>query len=88
VLTATPRHVKIAAQTVVEMPHLYGSLLHDAHTAILMREYGIRRIYTRDGNFHKFAFLEVIDPMAVGRPSDSCSDIMDLFEFDSVDEHT
>jgi predicted nucleic acid-binding protein len=51
------------------MLHLYGSLLYDAHTAILMREHGIRRIYTRDGNFHKFGFLEVTDSMAVGRPS-------------------
>jgi toxin-antitoxin system PIN domain toxin len=68
VLTATPRHAEIAAQTLVEMPHLYGNLLHKGHTAILMREHGIRRIYTRDGDFHKFAFLEAIDPMAPGRP--------------------
>lgn len=67
VLTATPRHADIVAQTVAEMPHLRGNLLHDAHTAILMREHGIRRIYTRDGDFHKFAFLEVIDPLAPGR---------------------
>jgi hypothetical protein len=40
-----------------------GNLLHDAHTAILMREHGIRQICTRDTDFHQFAFLEVIDPV-------------------------
>lgn len=38
--------------------------MHDAHTAILMREHGIRRIYTRDTAFHRFPFLEPIDPVA------------------------
>jgi len=27
-----------------------------------MREHGIRRIYTRDTDFHRFPFLEPIDP--------------------------
>ena len=40
-----------------------GNLLHDAHTAILMREHGIRRICTRDTDFNQFTFLEVIDPL-------------------------
>ena len=38
--------------------------IHDAHTAILMREHGIRRIVTRDADFHRFPFLEVVDPLA------------------------
>jgi predicted nucleic acid-binding protein len=28
-----------------------------------MREHGIRRICTRDTDFHRFPFLEVIDPV-------------------------
>jgi predicted nucleic acid-binding protein len=40
-----------------------GNLVHDAHTAALMREHGIRRIYTRDTDFHRFPFVEPIDPM-------------------------
>ena len=51
-------------------PILYGFLrvtthprVHDAHTAILMREHGIRRIRTRDMDFHRFGFLEVVDPL-------------------------
>ena len=38
--------------------------MHDAHTAILMREHGIRTIYTRDADFHRFPFIEPIDPAA------------------------
>jgi predicted nucleic acid-binding protein len=45
------------------VPELRGNLIHDAHTAILMREHGLRRIYTRDSDFHRFPFLEVIDPL-------------------------
>jgi uncharacterized protein len=64
VLAATPRHSDVAAQVITEIPHLVGNLFHDAHTAILMREHGIRRICTRDTDFHRFAFLEVVDPVA------------------------
>jgi predicted nucleic acid-binding protein len=28
-----------------------------------MREHGARRIYTHDTDFHRFAFIEVIDPL-------------------------
>ena len=53
---------------IAELPWLAGNLLHDAHTAILMREHGIRRICTRDTDFHRFAFLEVVDSSFELRP--------------------
>lgn len=62
-LVPTDRHAEVAGQVVVEFPRLAGNLLHDAHTAILMREHGIRRICTRDADFHRFNFLEVVDPV-------------------------
>ena len=62
-LVATRRHADVAAEVFAELPHLAGNLLHDAHTAILMREHGIRRICTRDTDFHRFPFVEVIDPV-------------------------
>lgn len=62
VLVATQRHADVAAGVLDELPFLAGNLLHDAHTAILMREHGIRRICTRDADFYRFPFLEVIDP--------------------------
>jgi toxin-antitoxin system PIN domain toxin len=63
VLVPTQRHSEIAEQVITEIPHLTGNLLHDAHTAILMREHGIRQICTRDTDFHRFPFLEVVDPL-------------------------
>jgi predicted nucleic acid-binding protein len=63
VLVATQRHADVAAEVFVELPHLAGNLLHDAHIAILMREHGIGRICTRDTDFNQFPFLEVIDPL-------------------------
>lgn len=64
VLVPTDRHPIIAQNVVDELPHLAGNILHDMHTAILMREHGIRRIVTRDTDFHRFPFLEVVDPLA------------------------
>ena len=63
VLVPTDRHPQIAAAVFAELPFLAGNILHDAHTAILMREHGIRRICTRDTDFHRFPFLEVVDPL-------------------------
>jgi len=63
VLEHTSRHAAVAAQTLAEISELRGNILHDAHTAILMREHGIRRIYTRDSDFQRFPFLEVVDPL-------------------------
>ncbi|MEI6223356.1 MAG: type II toxin-antitoxin system VapC family toxin [Deltaproteobacteria bacterium] len=65
VLVATSRHAAVAAQAMREVPQLSGNLLHDAHTAILMREHGIRRVLTRDTDFHRFPWVEVVDPAAV-----------------------
>ncbi|HEX4041947.1 MAG TPA: TA system VapC family ribonuclease toxin [Xanthobacteraceae bacterium] len=64
VLIPTPRHADIASELFAELPYLAGNILHDAHTAILMREHGIRQICTRDTDFTRFPFLDVIDPLA------------------------
>lgn len=64
ILVPTARHAAVAAQVIDEVPHLSGNLSHDAHTAALMREHGIRRIYTRDVDFHRFPWVEVLDPAA------------------------
>lgn len=63
VLTATDRHSEVARQVFDAIPEIRGNLVHDAHTATLMREHGIRRIYTRDMDFHRFTFVEVVDPL-------------------------
>ncbi len=63
ILSEGEHHAEVASRTFREIKGLSGNLLHDAHTAILMRENGIMRIYTRDTDFHRFPFLEVIDPL-------------------------
>lgn len=63
VLSPTPRHADIAEQVISEHPRLAGNLFHDVHTVVLMREHGVRRICTRDTDFHRFAYLEVVDPL-------------------------
>jgi toxin-antitoxin system PIN domain toxin len=63
VLVGSERHAAVAHQTIRETPHLAGNLFHDLHTAVLMREHGISRIYTRDTDFHRFSFLDVQDPL-------------------------
>ncbi len=63
VLSPSERHADIAGQLVKDMPHLAGNIFHDAHTAVLMREHGIKQICTRDTDFHRFKFLDVIDPI-------------------------
>lgn len=55
-----PSHVE---ELFKEQSQLAGNIMHDAHTAVLMREHGLRRIYTRDTDFHRFPFIEPIDPL-------------------------
>lgn len=64
VLLPTARHSAVFGQVIAEVPQMRGNILHDAHTAVLMREHGIKEIYTRDMDFHRFAFLRVLDPTA------------------------
>jgi uncharacterized protein len=62
-LVPTERHRDVLRDLVREVPGLAGNLWHDVETATLMREHGISRICTRDTDFHRFPFLEAIDPM-------------------------
>lgn len=64
ILIPGERHRDLAAEVIKDLPFLSGNLLYDAQTAALMREHGIKRIYTRDTDFHRFPFLEPVDPVA------------------------
>jgi uncharacterized protein len=46
-----------------ELP-LRGNLVPDAHLAALLRQHGVKTIYTRDKDFRKFDGLKVLDPLA------------------------
>ena len=64
ILVESERHAAVAKELAAAIPGLAGNLFHDFHTAVLMREHGIARVYTRDADFRRFGFLEVIDPLA------------------------
>ena len=61
-LLPTVRHMSVLAQITAELPDIRGSVVHDLHTAVLMREHGINQICTLDRDFQRFPFVEVIDP--------------------------
>ena len=63
ILNATDRHADVLTQTLIELPELSGNVMHDVHTAVLMRENGIREICTLDADFFRFPFLTVVDPL-------------------------
>lgn len=62
-LIETENHRYVAKEVFKEVKNLTGNLVFDTHTAILMRERGIRKIYTRDRDFNRFPFIEAIDPV-------------------------
>ena len=41
-----------------------GNHVPDAHLATILRQNGVKTIYTADADFRKFRFLEVVDPFA------------------------
>ncbi|MEK7994926.1 MAG: TA system VapC family ribonuclease toxin [Planctomycetota bacterium] len=67
VLAETDRHRHVAAEVFADVPGISGNLVFDAHTAILMRENGIKTIYTRDTDFNRFPFLDTVDPITEHR---------------------
>lgn len=66
-LIETEHHRHVIEEVFAEIPGINGNLVFDAHTAILMRENGVRTIYTRDTDFNRFPFLDVIDPITEHR---------------------
>ena len=45
-----------------------GNLVPDAHIATILRQHGVRVLYTRDADFRRFPFLDVRDPFAGKSP--------------------
>lgn len=63
-LLPTPQHKPVLHAVVAEQPTARGNFVHDVHYAALLREHGVKRIYSADSDYRKFAFLEVVDPTA------------------------
>lgn len=64
ILSEGEGHPETVTEIVAALPHLSGNLVHNAHVAALMREHGVRVIYTHDMDFHRFRGLDVRDPLA------------------------
>ena len=62
-LHSTERHWAILPNVLGELTHPSGNLFFDVRTAVLMREHGVRRIYTTDVDFLQFSDLEVVNPL-------------------------
>jgi uncharacterized protein len=52
---------EIYREVTAEIP-TRGNLVPDSHLAALLRQHGVKTIYTRDRDFLKFPFLDVQDP--------------------------
>lgn len=63
VLSEGEGFVEIYRDVTARIP-VRGNLVPDAHLAALLRQHGVRRLYTADSDFRKFDFLEVADPFA------------------------
>ena len=62
-LLPTPNHLYALDQLADEFPNIRGNRVHDLHTVVLMREHGISQICTMDGDFRRFPFIEVVNPL-------------------------
>jgi hypothetical protein len=67
VLGPTARHEALLRSTIREAGRPTGNLFHDLHTAVTMREHGVPEIMTADGDFRRFPFLTVTDPVHPAR---------------------
>lgn len=62
-LVPTGRHMETLAGITARLGDLRGNIMHDTATVVLMNEHGIRTIYSRDTDFHRFPSIEVVDPL-------------------------
>lgn len=47
--------------------HVSGNLFFDLRTVVLMKEHGVRRIYTADDDFRRFDGIEPVNPLPRGK---------------------
>lgn len=62
-LHGSEAHWPLLGTVLAELTHPNGNLFFDIRTVVLMREHGIRRIYTTDTDFLQFNEIEVINPL-------------------------
>lgn len=63
VLRATDEHWALLDDVLGSLTRPSGNLFFDIRTVVLMREHGIRRIFTTDTDFLQFDGIDVHDPL-------------------------
>ena len=63
ILVASQDHWAILEKVLGDLMHPAGNLFFDIRTVALMREHGIREIYTADPDFLQFKDIKVINPL-------------------------
>lgn len=63
VLQSSERHWQSLAKLLEALTEPVGNLFFDIRTAVLMREHGIREIYTTDTDFLQFPEIRVVNPL-------------------------
>lgn len=63
ILCPQDNHSAIFGELVHLYPLLAGNILFDLRNVALLREHGIKNICTRDMDYHRFDFLNIINPV-------------------------
>ena len=63
ILMASQDHWTMLEKILEELMHPAGNLFFDIRTVALMREHGVREIYTTDTDFLQFKDIKVINPL-------------------------
>jgi toxin-antitoxin system PIN domain toxin len=63
ILNAGHTHWPLLGEILATLTHPSGNIFFDIRTVVLMREHGIRRIYTTDTDFLQFGDIEVLNPL-------------------------
>ncbi|MBI5507619.1 MAG: PIN domain-containing protein [Deltaproteobacteria bacterium] len=66
VLSAGETHWELLDAQLRDLNQPGGNLFFDVRTAVLMKEHGVREIYTADTDFLQFADVRVVNPLRDG----------------------
>ncbi len=61
IITETEFHHPTLESSIAEVFRLSGNIIHDFHTAVLMKEHGIKDIVTFDTDFRAFPWVQIRD---------------------------
>lgn len=63
-LKESDSHFEMLTEIFRDIKNVHGNLVHDCHIAVLLKENGVKTIYTCDTDFRLFPFLKAVDPFA------------------------